>query len=467
MSDVQLQPSSEYAYLDTNNETVIDMSTSNSALMGAGLNPDSVFTFDNVTALHNSGDEHVEVWVTNDVDGVSVQVDGETIDSNDTSVRLNASDTVGLDVIINTSDREAIDGTHTLTIHTRFPDRDQSKSSGVSNFADSDAMRITVLTPEPGVREIQIENMDEGHQIDVDNLSLQLANDTVVVDGLETTAPDNGDAQLVVARENETAEATIKDKAGVTPLGAFTIDQETGSEFDSLSIRGTVSTGAVAPGTVWSELQVLQAEDGDWISVNTTHVPEGNDTISFETTLDAFDKYVVAAPVPDIAVTTASVENTTVPLGSNVTVDAEVVNNGTAEGNQTIPIRVENETVRHTNVTLDPTESAELTTQLHMTESGTVTIAVGSVVAGEVTVSNQSDADEDPAEMTTPINGLINRGADFIEGGTIGGDTTPGEGTEPGLVEEPAAISLSRLLGLVLVVGMTIALIGLVRRVSF
>jgi hypothetical protein len=98
-------------------------------------------------------------------------------------------------------------------------------------------------------------------------------------------------------------------------------------------------------------------------------------------------------PQPDIVVTDAQADPTTVLEGEPVTITASAENQGDAEGEKTLELRVDGSAVESTTVALDAGDGTEVSFTWSTNTPGEYELAVNDVDAGTVTVEEAPEAD--------------------------------------------------------------------------
>lgn len=121
-SQIELVPASGGggAYADVEDgDLVVDVSGSNPAVTAEGLNPSSVTRFDDVFLIHNTGNQHAEVWMSHSGEGLTLTVAGDPIESPEDATQLGPNESVAVDLTFDTTDLQAIEDLDSFTVHTR------------------------------------------------------------------------------------------------------------------------------------------------------------------------------------------------------------------------------------------------------------------------------------------------------------------------------------------------------------
>ena len=98
--DVSLKPADgpngDYAYLDRNDELVIDISETNQRVSAEGVPAGEVTTLDDVFVAGYNGSQYAEIWITEDSPAVTFSARGRQIQSQSNAVRLKPNETVSV-----------------------------------------------------------------------------------------------------------------------------------------------------------------------------------------------------------------------------------------------------------------------------------------------------------------------------------------------------------------------------------
>lgn len=131
--DVVLQPSNDsaYAFLNDDDELVIDISEENEEVDGDGVNADAFTGIDEVFYVKYEGDANASVWLSHDVNAVSFVVDGEPIDDEDDAILLTPEDdvvAVGIEVDARVAEVEPGAGLiEEVGVHARIAEDDDDE----------------------------------------------------------------------------------------------------------------------------------------------------------------------------------------------------------------------------------------------------------------------------------------------------------------------------------------------------
>ncbi|MFW6384288.1 MAG: DUF1102 domain-containing protein [Halodesulfurarchaeum sp.] len=450
---LQLQPSSDYAYLSTDNETVIDISPSNEALRGEGLNPDAVVTFEDVATLRNGGDTNATVWVTTDAgDPIRVTADGQPIDGQAANVTLVPSETLGIDLVINTTNRTAVESVSTLTVHGEVEDSETAGSGGTFAVEEEPPDPIVRVRSPAADRRVMTVDFARPDRTFVGNLSELAIGSGFDLQRAGVAVADRGNLSASIQPAAVSAGA-VRNESGLTPLAAVDVDHQAGPTVTDLELQASVPISALPQGTAIEETSVYRAADGGWEPVDTA-VERSGETLRVTAAAGQPGRFVVVSAVPAIEVETATLlENES----ADPVVSAVIRNRGTGAGNDTVVATANGEPFANRTVTLGPDEPTRLNITAPAPTEENLTIALDGVVVGTV---NRTPS----GPNVTTVEG--------VEVPAATGESTPGSTiTEPeteqpeSLLEEPAGIPLSRIGGMGFAGGLFVALVALIRRV--
>ena len=202
------------------------------------------------------------------------------------------------------------------------------------------------------------------------------------------------DTELLADRPTDVDE--LSGSAPVTYV-EFTTDGFESADLESASIFFEVTADALPEGATADDVLLHRYVDGDWEALETTH--EGDETYVAET--PGFSTFAVGAAQADVSVTQASLSTPTVDIGDDVTVDATVENAGNANGEVTIGLLVDGETMAEQTVTVAANDETTTTFSFVPDDAGEYTLAVDDVDAGELSVADDGidgDADDTVAD---------------------------------------------------------------------
>ncbi|WP_435116052.1 PGF-pre-PGF domain-containing protein [Halolamina sp. C58] len=403
-SDVVLAPSSDYAYLDGDDELVVDLSASNPAIDGEGVNADGRTTIGDVFRVRYNGSRYADVWLTHGSDAVTFTVDGQPIQSPENNVTLAPNESAAVSLTVDTTG-STVDGfVDDVTIHARVAEPEEQaeeadQSLGVSTLSSvptEDSRRFTALGTEPGqpvefdARRLPLDSID-GEILTFDGLSVTSPNRTFSVSAEATGA-------------SEPRSAVVDDGAG--PLGAVRMTVRTGTVSNATMRFSAPPAYFEAQGVDPANLAVYRYSDGELSSVPVTSTGERDGRLTFEAEAPGFSTFVVAVDRPRLAVTDASLDTDTVAPGEAVTVNATVANDGTLAGERTVRVTVDGTVAAERTVAVPPGESETVSVQVVRNQTGEFAVAVDGSEVGTFRVVAEPSATpaSDDAEAGSPAS---------------------------------------------------------------
>lgn len=442
--NVSLAPNSDYAYLDSDDELVVDISASNPAIEAVGVNPDSVTSFDDVFRVGYDGNRTARVWVSHDSEAVTFAVDGRRIGSADDAVTLRPNESVGVSMTVDTTG-EAVEGlVDGIRVRSRVGDppdadetgteSDESTLRATQSVAPSaDARRFTALSTEPGeavefdAGRLELDRVDE-QNLTFDSLSVSSSTRSF---SLTTEVTNGGRARSIVV------------DAGSEPLGAIGVRRHSGT-VTGATLRFSVSSSYFAARDVDpANLSVYRYSDGELSALSVRMTGERDGRVTFAAETPGFSTFVVAVDRPQFTVGDAGVDAEAVTPGELVTVTATVSNTGTLAGDRTVSVAVDGAVVAERTVTVPAGENRTISIPVVRNETGTYAVTVDGADAGSFEVVTGATATPTPSDDESAPS------TQSTEGGTAGP------------IEEPSGFglrSLLGLLGLLIIVGATLAL---------
>ena len=467
-------PNGAYAYLDDDDEIVVDVSGSNPKLPSdfEGVNPGTLASADGVFTITYTADEYARVWIEHPEENVTFVVDGESIEGEANNVTLAPDETVAIGLEVDA--RGAVAGTQLggddFDIRAQVADPESVDSASTADEGDGDGGDgpvTTVRRPAPASRAFEGRGLSPGGVVTFDAGAMDIVSGVVTLDRVRIDAADGGDVDFeTVGRPEPFASAgPLNDSRGAAPVGYFEFDHsfagdevsrvrfsvsvdrdylnETGGDPDDLSLYRR----AASEPDGWER---LETERVDPAVRRLLGLPE--DRVHVTASTDEFSVFAVATERAVIRATDASLDRETVDLGRTAVVRATVANEGGSDGASDVTLTAAGEPVATQRVELGPDETASLAFEATFDEPGTYDIAVGGVSAGTLAVGDPAgDVDEDDTAS--------------VEGGTDDGGTAApdGDASDPP-TEEPSGIGPSNLVGLAVFLAIVLASVALVRR---
>jgi hypothetical protein len=456
---VAIQPTdSGYAYLE-DDELVIDLSSSNPNIEAGGLNPDSEFTFDDLFVLHYDGDQYAEVWLSNESEGITFSVDGESIENRSNNVSLGPDESVTVGMTVNTSDPKEIESIDEFTVHTRVAKPRGANTASVS-VQTAPSATVTVTTPAPGERVVSIEDASAGESVtaDLESLLLDDTDDgTLTADTMTVDHERSGDSEFELSTVNETETEAVGDdftaETGMKALGAVSVTPIEDDAVEKVGLDVNAPSGYLAARNVSGDDVIVYQYDGEtWHALDAQHTST-DDGSEFAVAVEDPSTIVLGTPTPIFDVTTVQSNENEVTAGDTVSVVGTITNRGAANGTTTVPLTVDDETVAQQNVTLAPNETTNVTFTHQFQETGNHTVSIGDGPGVQVAVAAAADVTAASEVTETPTTQPTTQ--------TVEATDEPATTT---LVEEPAGIDLERIFGLGLVATLALLTVLLVRR---
>ncbi|WP_096393777.1 DUF1102 domain-containing protein [Halorubrum trapanicum] len=466
-------PNDAYAYLNDDDEIVVDVSGSNPKLPSdfEGVNPGTLASADGVFTITYTADEYARVWIEHPEENVTFVADGESIEGEANNVTLGPEETVAVGLEVDA--RGAVAGTQLggddfdIRAEIAEPESMSSNADGEEEDDDGDGLVTTVRRPAPASRAFEGRGLSPGEGVTFDAGAMEIVGDDVTLDRVRIEGVTGGDVAFeTVGRPGPFASAgPLNDALGAAPNGYFEFDHaftaeevsrvrfsvsvdreylnETGGDPDDISLYRRSES---APGG-WER---LETERVDPAVRRLLDLPE--DRIHVTAPTDDFSVFAVATDRARIRATDASLDSEAVDAGESAVVRATVANEGRDDGARDVTLTADGEPLATQRVELDPDETASLAFEAAFDEPGTYDLAVDGVSAGTLAVGDPAgDGDEDDTAS--------------VEGGTDDGGTAAPDGDASGPpTEEPSGIDPSNLVGLAVFLAIVLASVALVRR---
>ena len=441
-NDVELAPSSDYAFLE-GSELVVDLSAANPD--AEGVNGDAVTTIADVFRVRYNGSRYAHVWLTHDSDAVTFYADGALVQSAAANVTLAPNESVAVGLRVDTTGATADGVLDEITVHSRAADpADVAATDADTEDADAgDGSTVQTLAPDATSRRFTAlgTNAGESTAFDASELGLDGAAGALVLREVEV-ASTGGSVSVGVEATGTTASHSRVESLGAAPLGGVRVTDRLGS-----AGRATLRFSAPADyfaerNATLADLSVYRDDGGTLSKLAVSRVGERDGRLFFEAETPGFSTFVVALDRARVRVTDAALARATATPGESVDVTATVSNAGNVAGERTVPVSVGGTVVAERSVDVAPGDAATVTAQVSRDAPGEYAVEVGGVDAGTLAVAaeNQSDdaaVEQAPADAPAP---------------------------DDGPVREPAGFGLRELLGLVALLGVVAAALALGRR---
>ncbi|WP_390241460.1 DUF1102 domain-containing protein [Halobaculum halobium] len=228
-------PNGDYAYLDENDELVVDLTASNPNLAGEaeGVNPDAVTTLANVFQIHYNGSRYAHVWITDESDAVTFTVDGDPIDSEANNVTLGPNQSVSVGVLVDTTGDGGDGLIDDVQVHAAVAEPegvDGASTDGGGSVASTDAggdaseddadtassdggTAVQVFAPSPTERSVTVVNAPTEGRTTVDLNAMPLDGESaadggqanLTLDSIAVTASNGSTISLELATAEQAA----------------------------------------------------------------------------------------------------------------------------------------------------------------------------------------------------------------------------------------------------------------------
>ena len=458
----------DYAYLNEDDEIVVDISAANPNLPPdfGGINPDALASADGVFTITYTADEYAHVWIDHDGEAVTFTTGDDSIEGEANNVTLVPNETVAVGLVVDTHGEIAGTqlGADEFSIRAKLAEPEAVPSGSTSSTATgSDDAATTVTSPGPARRRFVATDAAHGETIRFEAGGMHLDGENVTLDRLDLEGVPRGDLEIdaVGAPDPATLDDTSALDVPTTPrsLAYLSLAHDLApDDVDSMTLRFSADAEHLnATGTDPEDVTLYrETAAGDWERVSVEVVDEedvrlrglSEDRVHFRATTDVGSAFAVAERVPRFDVTNATLDETAVDPGTVVTATATVTNGGGADGNRTVALTANGETVASETIALDPNETTTVSFDARFDEAGEYDLAVDGTSAGTLLVGD-------------PGSGEDTSGTSAGTGDGPATDDEPESATGP--IEEPSAIGLSELVGLVSLLAMVVVVVALAR----
>jgi|APHM01.1.fsa_nt_gi hypothetical protein len=348
--DVSLKPADgpngDYAYLNDNDELVIDISETNSRGSAEGVPADEVTTLNNVFDAGYNGSQYAQVWITENSPAVTFRARGRQIQSQSNSVQLKPNETVSVGVQVDTVGRTSV-SIDDITIHARVAEPNDITSTPAQNSDTTDAgiiddnteASVQTQSLEGDTREITIQDAgQESVTADPDPLVIDESESAVMTFESISASIETNQATMTV--EDVSAPEITQSSQNVNPVGAVDITESGSGVISQASVRFSVSKSYLESiDTTADELVILHETESGWTQLD-TEVKETRDGVTIiEADTSSFSMFVVAVETPQIVITDVTVSPSTTDQSRAKQVIVDVRNSGGADGRRTINLR--------------------------------------------------------------------------------------------------------------------------------
>jgi hypothetical protein len=412
-------PNGDYAYLDEEDELVVDLTAANPALAAdaEGLNADGVTSLDGVFRVRYTGSRDAHVWLTHGSDDVVFYADGHPIQSEVNNVTLGPNQSVAVGLRVDTRG-ETTDGlVDDVTVHATVAEPGDGSEAGTAGVGDesSGTPAVALRAPNATARTVTVVAAPDGRPltVDLDGMSACRDSDAVTLDAATVVREGAGnlDLHFRATRPPENVSAHTESLCAIRATETPDSDTVTGA-----TVRFGVDRDALADRNVSADqLVVYRTHDGRTTEQSVRLVGRADDTAHIAVQTPGFSRFTVAAPRPDVAVTTADLGRTSIAPNETVTVTGRVVNDGRTTGTRSVTVVLDGTPVTTRAVTLAPDETRRVRLAVSPPAAGRYTVRLGNATAGTVEVAS----DTGPNGATTPTG---DPSADATSGGPTGLD---------------------------------------------
>ncbi|WP_299330876.1 DUF1102 domain-containing protein [Haloplanus sp.] len=461
-------PNGKYAYLNGDDEIVVDLSPTNPNLSAEfkGVNPDTLASADGVFTVTYTADEFARVWIEHEGENVTFVTDSDAIEGRTTdslegeanNVTLAPNETVAVGLRIDARDEVAGTqlGAEEFSIRAEVADPDDA--SGASTTDDEDELSTSVISPATDERQFAATDTQPGGSVTFDADGMQMDGESITLEQLELTGTPGGDLQLDAAGSPDAFDeaSTLDAPTEPRPLAYLSLQHNIDSEeSDGMTLRFSTDPAYLDRAGVDRGNVALyrQTDAGDWERLPTQPLDDAaarerglpDDRVHFRARTDDLSTFAVGEEVPRLDVTDTATDATTLAPGESLTVRTTVTNAGGAAGERTVTLTANGEPIATERVTLDAGASTTVELTGRVEASGEAVLAVDGARVETLRVEQPDNGTEPAVERSE-------------------GAATPADTGSDGPVPEPSGTDLGDLGGLALLVGIALATVSLVRR---
>ena len=453
-------PNGKYAYLDEDNEIVVDISPTNPNLSAdfEGVNPDTLASADGVFTITYTADQYAYVWIEHDGENVTFVTDGDPIEGEVNNVTLGPNQTVTVGLRIDARGEVAGTqlGSDEFSIRAKLA---VPEDTSVSSDSDGDnGPSVTTMSPDNNQREFVATDTRPGGNVTFDATGMEMDGENVTMERLELVGVPGGDFELDATGSPDAFEEAGRLDTPTRPrsLAYLSLQHSADAvEIDGATVWFSTDPAYLDRAGVNPENVALyhRTDDGDWERLPTDALDESaardrglpGDRVNFRARADDLSTFAVGEEVPRLDVTDTATDATTVAPGESVTVRTTVTNGGGVAGERTVTLTANGETIATEQVTLDPGASTTVELVGQVTAAGEVTLAVDGAEVATLLVEQPDNGTQPAAERPE-------------------GAATPADTESDGPVLEPSGIDIGDLGGLALLLGIALVTVSLVRR---
>jgi Protein of unknown function (DUF1102). len=339
-------PNGDYAYLNDDDEIVVDVSPANPNLPAdfEGVNVGSTGRIGDVFTITYTANETADVWIEHEGENVTFVGDDGPVETESNAVTLepNGSVSVGLQFDAREAEPNTRLGADEFAIHANVTDPDSEpdssstagqQSAGATDEDPETTPSVTVSRPSPSERSLEATGLGSDDTVGFEMDRVRIDQTNVTLDYLEL----RGVSTETVDMETTGSPTAFADGGELdaaqdpVPMGYLSVVHEFDpANVEQMRLRFSVDRehlGAADP----EDLVVFRQTDaGGWEPRETTPLDEttvdrrglSTDRVHVVATTDDFSTFVLATHVDQIGVREATIADATVEAGAETTVTA-------------------------------------------------------------------------------------------------------------------------------------------------
>lgn len=413
-------PNGAYAYLNENDRIRIDLTETNPALSGGGVNPGSTTDIDDVFVITYTGEESVTVGIEHTDQAVDVTFRSD--DGQDLSefVELDAAErhsvSVGLEV-----DATAVDaGTRDSITFEILCQGCTDSAGGLGSSGSASSSGDTVAWIDrcaPDELEARVAGVDRGDRLELTFDCPAFGASAVTLDGLEATTQQAG-AFTITAVGGDTPPGAVEptDGIGRSTHGYVRFDHGMAGDLSDVEVAFSVSRARLeAVGADPGDVRLYEFAGGEWrerptaVVGDTDHAnheyPDrdhaDSDHVRFVGEPEGLTPVAVGIHEPAVTVRHATLDDTAVVAGEPVTITMTIANEGLAEGTRTLELLADGATVATERVRLEAGGTLDVTAEVTVEIPGEHRLTVDDTPIGTVIVESPGESDR-PQSLESP-----------------------------------------------------------------
>ena len=303
--------------------------------------------------------------------------------------------------------------------------------------AGDDGADIDVIGVDDGAT-TYIDDVPTGEDVTVD-FEDEVSDDGFTIGSIAVEhqiTPDDYRIEVTEVGTSPASGTTALDDADA--VGYLDVDPIGTNEIETVEFEFVVESDALPEDASVDTVAMYHYDDG-WEPLETNHVETEGDTHEFVAETDDLSSFAIGATTPesvDPAVVAASLDDTEIPAGEAVSVDATVENDGDTEEHTTVSLTVDGDVQDDQTVTVPGGDRVDVSFTVDIDEPGEYAVSVDDTSAGELTVLEESNdeesSDEEASDEETPSDDPV------VE------EQSPGFGALVALVAMLAAALLAR-----------------------